>query len=351
MTLPEGRPPRGEEELRQGYYLYGKPLFDEIVRTFDDDGWDVVEELSTLGAAPLAHHGGNQFIHYLHLHPRKSAANDIGDRNPVLMFPGVRSGIGANVAFATALAWLGNEVIVPHQNRTEVVEVEAGRPVAARNQALDVTSIPLALGRTGESLDAIFYSWGGLVGPEAVQIARAEGWDCFNKQSRVAMVAPAGLLEETPNSFRARGLLASIELAILDRKLPAERLSGDFRGLHAASDREAHEFQQANPELSALEVHEAVTRTTDVAALEEIVGEIAIFAMGRDRLFSAGRFARWERRQRRLGALGANTVVHRVTPDRGSPPATHWAIRDNPLLIARAVDAFLHPARQAQQLL
>lgn len=124
---------------------------------------------------------------------------------PVFYVPGFTEGVVAKAPLGISLTEGGRSVIMPEQNRKGILRDRDGKKNATYTQAMQALSIIEQEGLTDETVDFVTHSYGSVVLEEMVNEAEHRGWTCF-EDSKVAMLAPAGLRHEKLPSYAKRFL-------------------------------------------------------------------------------------------------------------------------------------------------
>lgn len=129
------------------------------------------------------------------------------DSRPVLYVPGFTEGIIAKAPFAAGLAHQGFDVTLPDQNRKKILaDTLTDRKDATFSQAINYLSVLRAAELdAGGPVDVVTHSYGSMVFECMARIAKERSWRCFD-DSNVVMLAPAGIVKESPTGLGKRWL-------------------------------------------------------------------------------------------------------------------------------------------------
>lgn len=280
-------------------------------------------------------------IDFVRFSPKTQDSSDI--RRPIIYVPGFTEGIIAKAPFGMAVAELGNDVIIPDQNR----ELSVKKDTAASTQAQNYLAIIENLGLQNTPLDVVAHSYGSMIFEEMAKEAAEKGWTCFSI-ANVAMIAPSGSYDQ--ESLTKIGARQAHEIK-QEMSSKTQKVMPDSTKL---MEKAGMANLLANKRRSLAEALELASRVVEYDSdtaqvnLDLLVGKICIFGFSEDRLFGPEQLQDAAKRIMGIGGSYATPVRFIETVDtngnkratRDTTPQTHNDDQFNPRRVAAAVNEF-----------
>lgn len=259
--------------------------------------------------------------------------NEGASEKPVLYIPGFTEGIVSKAPFAAELAGLGNDVIMPDQNRKKILKDAANKKDATYSQAMNYLAVIEAEGL--ENVDIVTHSYGSLIFDKMQEIAADQGKSYFD-DANVVMLAPAGFSKEKIRTIGKRFMaVAKSEGKGNPKDFPdtPEMLKAGIKNFTANIPRAVGEVR-----------HLAKNQVDYKRLLESGIANLAVVSYAEDRLYSDKVI---ESTVNQATQAGASWVVpisqkERFDPDSAKPHATHNDEQFNPYRVAATVDEILN---------
>ncbi len=261
--------------------------------------------------------------------------NEGAGEKPVLYIPGFTEGIVSKAPFAAELAGLGNDVIMPDQNRKKILKDSTNKKDATYSQAMNYLAVIEAEGI--ENVDIVTHSYGSLIFDKMQEIAADQGKTYFD-DANVIMLAPAGFSKEKIRTIGKRFLaVAKSEGKDNPKDFPdsPEMLKAGVKNFTANIPRTLREVR-----------HLAKNQVDYKRLLKSKIASLAIVSYAEDKLYSDKVLESTVNKVTQAGASWEIPIKQkngqRFDPSSAKPHATHNDEQFNPYRVAATVNEILH---------
>ncbi|QQS64942.1 hypothetical protein IPO96_00055 [Candidatus Saccharibacteria bacterium] len=280
-------------------------------------------------------------IEYVRFAPDSSAK---AQQKPSIYIPGFTEGITAKAPFGMAMLELGNDIIIPDQNRS----AKPDKKEAAKTQAINYLAVLDAEGLTHEPINAVAHSYGSYILAEMVKIAKERGWTCFD-EAKVALLAPGGSYPDEAMFSKLGVRFAKEMLFELSKKtkkaLPDVSKQMDKAGKKNLTKNIGRTWAEARQLATQMIRFEG---DGEPRSLGRYVGEIGLFGYTDDKLFSHKQLERAAQQLMDNNGSYASPVQFLEVVDqdgntrvvKNNNPQTHNDEQWNPRRVAGAINEF-----------
>ena len=263
--------------------LFSEAYATQLHDILDDD--QALEQCSTIQTAPLPDMPG-QSVPYVRLDgmqlaPAEADAEPSEVQRPILFVPGFTGGILAKLPFAAHVVRHGRSIIVPGENRLDIMRNEVGRKDATRTQAENMLAVLAAegLAETPGAVDVVTHSYGALIFDEMSRLAARRDLPCF-EGAHVAMLDPVGFIRHE--------WIGRLAVAFIRNVLRENGVQKDFEDTYGEMLQAGVGYAFTNKWRTFREIREMRRRRVAYhELLRSGIGSLAVLSYGQSPQFSA----------------------------------------------------------------